>query len=386
MSAASASDVYQINLQQQFGGGEVYTRLFTLALIELGYRAVLFVSRKADYWDTLLPAGVEIIRVDGAADIKRLLPQERSLVVTQTALDAADAQWVAGRHVLCGFVHMPLYERDPPGFKHYRHLLVVSQYVLDSVKSRGYGSIYAEPMYGVADPARNAPNLTLARRSEYDWDRRKLRDRLLGLTEPLWRMNLAAVEFSKRPGLTLGIVSRLTPIKQFPLMFGVLAPVIAKYPQVNLEIFGSGGYASVRDLRASLAPMSQQTRFWGHQANVAAVYPQLDYVLSGLPEKEALGLNLIEAQYCGTPVLAVHAPPFTETVIDGASGFLFTDPRADGGESFEHLLQRLLAGAARPDPRQAAAHLARFSFAAFRGRVARALAAIADAHVAGMQA
>ena len=80
MSAASASDVYQINLQQQFGGGEVYTRLFTLALIELGYRAVLFVSRKADYWDTLLPAGVEIIRVDGAADIKRLLPQERSLV------------------------------------------------------------------------------------------------------------------------------------------------------------------------------------------------------------------------------------------------------------------------------------------------------------------
>jgi glycosyltransferase involved in cell wall biosynthesis len=382
----SAQSVYQINLQQQFGGGEVYTRFFTLALIELGYRVVLCVSRKADFWESLLPAGVEIVRVDGADAILRLLPQERSLVVTQTALDAAEAQWVAARHVLCGFVHMPLHERDPAGFKHYHHLLAVSQYVLDSVRARGHGHVYAEPMYGVADPARNAPNTDLVKCSEYDWDRRKLRDRLLGLTEPLWRMRRAVTEFSKRPGLALGIVSRLTPIKQFPLLFGILAPVIARFPQVNLEIFGSGGYASVRDLRASLAPIPKQVRFWGHQANVVAVYPQLDYVLGGLPEKEALGLNLIEAQYCGTPVLAVRAAPFTETVIDGRSGFFFTDPRADGGLSFAQLLQRLQGGAARPDPRQAADHLARFSFAAFRERVARALAAVAAAPAAGVAA
>jgi len=373
LSATSASCVYQVNLQQQFGGGEVYTRFFTMALIGLGYRAVLFVSRKADFWDSLLPAGVEIVRVNSAADIRRLLPKEKSLVVTQTALDADAAQWVAGRHVLCGFVHMPLYERDPAGFRHYRHLLAVSQYVLDSIKARGYGNAYAEPMYGVADPERNAPNDAIVRRSEYDWDKRKLRDRLLGLTEPLWRISQTVLKFSKRPGLTLGLVSRLTPIKQFPLMFGILAPTIARFPQVNLEIFGSGGYASVRDLRASLEPMQAQVRFWGHQANVAAIYPELDYVLSGLPEKEALGLNLIEAQYCGTPVLAVRAAPFIETVIEGESGFFFTDPRKDGGESFAQLLQRLPGGLTRPDPRQAVVHLERFSFAAFRHRVARAL-------------
>jgi glycosyltransferase involved in cell wall biosynthesis len=199
-------------------------------------------------------------------------------------------------------------------------------------------------------------------------------------------MHRPVTELSKRPGLTLGIVSRLTPIKQFPLMFGILAPVMARFPQVNLEIFGSGGYASVRDLRAALAPMQQQVRFWGHQPDVAAVYPQLDFVLSGLPEKEALGLNLIEAQFCGTPVLAVRAPPFTETVIDGQSGWLFTDPREDGGASFAQLLERLQGGGARPDPRQAAAHLERFSFAAFRERVARALAAVAAAPATGTQA
>jgi glycosyltransferase involved in cell wall biosynthesis len=162
---------------------------------------------------------------------------------------------MAERHTLYGFVHMPLYERNPAGFKHYHRLLAVSQHVLDSVKARGYGNVYAEPMYGVADPRRAVSDAGLVARSEYDWDRRKLRDRLLGLSEPLWRINQAAVKFDKRPGLTLGIVSRLTPIKQFPLLFGILAPIIARYPRVSLEVFGSGGYASVRDLRASLAPM-----------------------------------------------------------------------------------------------------------------------------------
>ena len=378
MSAMSSHSVYQVNLQNQFGGGEVYTRFFTMALIDLGYRVVLFVSRKADFWESLLPAGVELVRVGGPAEILRRLPQAKSLVVTQTALDAAAAQWVAKRHVLCGFVHMPLYERNPPGFSHYHLLLAVSRHVLDSIRWRGYGNDYGQPMYGVAAPPHAAPGDTIVARSEYDWDRRKLRDRLLGLAEPWWRVRQPLVVFKKRPGVTLGIVSRLTPIKQFSLMFGILAPEIARYPGVNLEIFGSGGYASVRDLRASLAPVLKQVRFWGHQPNVATVYPQLDFVLSGLPEKEALGLNLIEAQYCGTPVLAVRAPPFTETVIEPETGFFFTDPRQDGGESFALLLERLLAGAARPDPRQATAHLERFSVAAFRERVARALAATAQ--------
>jgi glycosyltransferase involved in cell wall biosynthesis len=379
----SAPGVYQINLQQQFGGGEVYTRFFTLALIELGYKAVLFVSRKADFWASLLPVEVERVPVDEAAAIMRMLPQQQSLVVTQTALDAATAHWVAERHLLCGFVHMPLYERNPPGFGHYRLLLAVSRHVQDSIRGRGYGNVFAEPMYGVADPRRGASGGAIVARSEFDWDRRKLRDRLLGLAEPRWRRSQAVVAFDRRPGLTLGIVSRLTPIKQFPLMFGMLAPVIARFPQVNLEIFGSGGYASVRDLRASLAPASRQVRFWGHQTDVAAVYPQLDYVLTGLPEKEALGLNLIEAQYCGTPVLAVHAPPFTETVLDGETGFFFSDPREDRGASFAQLLERLMGGAARPDPRRAGAHLARFSFDAFRERAARALAALAAAPAGG---
>ena len=368
------STIHQINLQEQFGGGEIYTRFFSRALLELGHRVVLFVNRRARFWKTLLPSGVQLVRVGRVSEILQALPQERSLVVTQTALDAESARAVAARHVLGGFCHMPLYERNPPAFRHYHLLFAVSQHVLDSIRSRGYERVYAQPLYGVADLQRAASGRAIIAHSEYDWDRRKLRDRLLGWIEPWRHFRAPAIEFSAKPGLTLGIVSRLTPIKQFPLMFGLLAPLIAKCPQVHLEIFGSGGYASVRDLRAGLAPMRIQTRFWGQQQDVAAIYPKLDFVLSGLPEKEALGLNLIEAQYCGTPVLAVRAPPFTETVVDGESGYLFTDPREDHGADFARLLSRLQSGEAYPRPNPDTGRLPEFSYARFCARVAQALA------------
>jgi glycosyltransferase involved in cell wall biosynthesis len=365
----------QINLQTSFGGGEVYTRFLSEALFDLGWQVELFVARGAGFWRALGLKGVTLREVDGEAGILDALPAARSLIVTHTACSPGFAEAVSRRHLLTGFMHMPLYERNPASFARYARLFAVSQHVLDSARMRSLANVHPEPLYGVADVSRRpgGGGAEIRAQSLYDWDRRKLRDRILGLLAPAVSAFMPTPAFVRRPGLTLGIVSRLTPIKQFPRMFCILAPVLARHPQVNLEIFGSGGYASVRDLKRALAPIRRQVRFWGHQADVARVYAQLDYVLSGLPEKEALGLNLIEAQACGTPVLAVNAPPFTETVLNGASGYLFEDPRRDGGEGLARLLARLLAGAPRPDPRAAPQHLARFSEAAFRQRLADAL-------------
>ena len=72
----------------------------------------------------------------------------------------------------------------------------------------------------------------------------------------------------------------------------------------------------------------------------------------------------------GTPVLAVNAPPFTETVADGQTGYLFRDPREDSGVDFAHALDRAMREP-RLDPRNAPAHLARFSPEAFRSRIDR---------------
>ena len=271
---------------------------------------------------------------------------------------------------------MPVQGRDPAAFADHDRIYAVSGWVRDGLKAAGLPA-WDAPLYGVADFIGQTGTGTIRRGSRYDWDRRKGRDRLLGWLEPVAETLRPHPTFERRPGLTLGIVSRLTPIKQFPLLFSHLAPLLARHREVNLEIFGSGGYASVRDLDRALAALPPgQARFWGQQGNVAGIYRQLDYLLSGLPEKEALGLNIIEAQACGTPVIAVKAPPFTETVLHGETGFLYRDPRQDAGADFGRLLGELQAGRARPRPELALEHLARFSFAAF---VERLRPVVADA-------
>jgi len=270
---------------------------------------------------------------------------------------------------------MPLYGRTPAPLRPFDLVLAVSRYVIASARAAGLERVYPEPLYGTADLApRGAGGGPLRRRSRYDWDKRKFRDRMLGLLEPLAAPFQPRPLYQRRPGLTLGVVSRLTPIKQFPELFAILAPVLARLPQVNLEVFGSGGYASVRDLEQTLSRIADRVRFWGHQADVAAAYRAIDFLLTGLPEKEALGLNVIEAQACGTPVLAPDAPPFDETIAHGITGLRYRDPRADAGADCERTLRVILSGKFRVDAQGARAHLAQFTEEAFARRAATLLA------------
>jgi glycosyltransferase involved in cell wall biosynthesis len=366
--------VHQINLQPAVGGGEVYTRWFTRALAQAGASVTLYVDRTNTFWAGLAGDRIKVVGVEGGDDIVHRLPDKGALIVTQSRIPDELLQVAARDHVLTGFAHMPMLDRSASGFARYAAVFTVSAYCIGLLRKAGIHQVYPEPLYGTfqLDRATGA-NAPIRAGSPYHWDRRKGRDRLFSVLEPLVRKFRARPAFARKPGLTLGIVSLLSPIKQFPALFAVLAPKIARFPQVNLEIFGNGGYAQVRDLRRSLGPIGHTVRFWGYQSAVQDIYPNLDYLMTGLPEKEALGLNAIEAQALGTPVLAPDAPPFTETILHGKSGFLYRDPRLDGGSDFAGLLASLVEGRARPDPRTAKDHLAKFSFDAMVGRTRTAV-------------
>jgi glycosyltransferase involved in cell wall biosynthesis len=370
------AQTYQINRQPHFGGGEVYTAFLCRALDRLGVATTLFVHPLAAYWGRLgLPASTRILRAANIDAVFAALPRGPAWLLChgplpQQLLSECDGGWL-----LTAVAHMPLQGRNPRSFDGHDMVFPVSGWVREGLVAAG-APVWQEPFYGVADIDNRpiAGNAAIHRQSRYDWDRRKLRDRALGCLQSLVDAFVAQPVWSARPGLTLGIVSRLTPIKQFPALFSRLAPVLARYPAVNLEIFGSGGYASVRDLDRALAPIADRVRFWGHQDDVRAAYAQLDYLITGLPEEEALGLNVIEAQACDLPVLAIKAPPFTETVADGLTGFFYRDPREDEGADFARLLDRLTALPAPLHPARAAEHAARFSFDAFVERLRPAVA------------
>lgn len=361
----------QINLQPYFGGGEVYTAFLTHAFSLQGIPTRLLVHPRASYWQHMgLPAGTEIVIVNPGQKPEALLADQACWVIGHGPLPAAVVDQVKAQGGLAtAIAHMPVQERNPQRYAGHDRIFAVSGWVQKGLQDAGLPA-WPEPLYGVAD-LRGASEIREIRQGEcYDWDKRKVRDRLLSWVSPLLApFRPHPVYHRKADGLTLGVVSRITPIKQFPLLFESLVPVLARTPRINLEIFGSGGYASIRDLKRALAPIADRVRFWGHQADVFSVYHGIDYLLTGLPEKEALGLNVLEAQACGTPVLAPDAPPFTETIVDGKTGFLYPDPRQDGGQGFATLLSGLLERTAPPDPREAVEHLSQFTLEALVERL-----------------
>ena len=373
----------QINLHPNFGGGEVFAAHLAGAAADLGSGSMLVVHPATKYWADMALPNTRLIRARDWEHAASVLPKDIPVIVHAPPPEAV-ARDIAATRALIGFVHMPLnkfYAQTRHAYAICTQIVGVSNYVLDTVRALGMQP-WPEPFYGVASLHRTVSDQSIVAASEFEWDRRKVRDRLLGLTEPLWSRLRARPSYRKRGGLTLGIVSRIAPIKQFPLLFSSIMPALSAHKEINIEIFGSGGYASVRDLRVQLRPLASRVRFWGHQRNVAQAYAGIDVMLTGLPEREALGLNVIEAQACGVPVLAPGEPPFTETIVQGQTGWLYADPRkplAEGqhpsfAETLEHILS-IHQSPAWPDPRRAVEHMKRFSRQAFAARLAALLAA-----------
>lgn len=363
--------IVQINLQPHFGGGEIYTKFLCRALARLGVVTTLIHHGDSRFWQGLgLPDSTELSPAWKIEEAIEQLPSARNWVLSHGPFAPQHAGQISQRHLLTAIAHMPPQMRPRDRYDSYSCVFGVSAYVVQGLRDIG-AAVWNAPLYGVADLHRVSGSMPIRQTSRYEWDRRKGRDRLLSWLEPIVEPLRMRPIFHRGNGVSLGIVSRLTPIKQFPEMFGILAPIIAKHADFRLEIFGAGGYASVLDLRQATRILGDRVRFWGLQRDIAAVYQQLDYLMTGLPEKEALGLNVIEAQACNTPILGVKAPPFTETVLDGQTGLLYTDPRLDQGQDFSRILDELTQHRFRiTNNLDVTEHLARFSEEAFASRLA----------------
>ena len=356
----------QINLQTHFGGGEVYTGFLCRALDQLNIPTKILIHPSASFWHELsLPSNTTLTPMT-TTDINQSLTKQDKWIMGHGALPI-DIRKTEGR-IKSAIAHMPIQDRSAEPYFDHDMIFPVSAWVREGLMDEKLPS-WSDPLYGVADLEQRQHESVLTKKSRYDWDLRKGRDFLLSKLEPYIEPFIAHPQFKKKSGITLGLVSRLTPIKQFPLLFSIISPILAKYPEFNLEIFGSGGYASVRDLNQALTPLKGRVRYWGHQSDVTTIYKEIDYLMTGLPEKEALGLNVIESQACGTPVLAPNAAPFNETVIDNITGYLYCDPRIDSGDSFEELLKQISSLQKPTDPLLATEHLNNFSLDSFVKRL-----------------
>lgn len=133
-------------------------------------------------------------------------------------------------------------------------------------------------------------------------------------------------ELRRKDRIRLGIVSRIARVKQFPKLFRLLHDSLTDASDmVEIHIFGSGPWSQVQELKSSL-PSSIRPRvfFWGWQEDPWAYLPKIHALLLGMPEKEALGLNILEATMRKIPVIGIEGGPFPEVIESGRNGWLLS--------------------------------------------------------------
>ena len=140
--------------------------------------------------------------------------------------------------------------------------------------------------------------------------------------------------------LTLGVVSRLEPIKGMDLVVPAFAEVLGAHPEVRLLVVGDGTLRASMEEQAATLGCAEAITFVGRQPQEQLVqwYRQMDIVL--MPSRsEGFGLTAIEAMASGCVVVASDVGGLPEVVRDGACGLLHrTEDVADMAENINTLI------------------------------------------------
>ena len=149
-------------------------------------------------------------------------------------------------------------------------------------------------------------------------------------------------------------VSRLVPYKKVDL----IVEAFTQMPGKKLIVIGDG--PDFKKIRAKAGP---NVEMLGHQP--AEVLKQhLEHARAFVfAAEEDFGIAPVEAQACGTPVLAYGVGGARETVVEGETGLFFTEQTA---ESLKAVVEAFETGAHRFDPHRLRQHAERFSIARFR--------------------
>ncbi len=142
-----------------------------------------------------------------------------------------------------------------------------------------------------------------------------------GIDQALYRID---PQVEKYPAPTVIYLGRLKKYKSIDHLLTGFSLLLDKIPEAKLVIVGDGDYkGNLMDVAKKLN-LENRVEFTGYvdknekikrlRKSWVAVYPSL---------KEGWGLTNIEANACGTPVVASNVPGLRDSVIEGETGLLF---------------------------------------------------------------
>ena len=147
-------------------------------------------------------------------------------------------------------------------------------------------------------------------------------------------------EKPKPVGPLIGYVGRIKRYKKIDYLLGALKIVLERMPGARLMLAGSGDYLPSLVALAARLRISDRVEFMGFVSEEAKIEMlQRAHVVVNPSIKEGWGVTVIEANACGTPVIASDVPGLRDAVVDGKTGFLvpFGDVEGFAGRMLEVL-------------------------------------------------
>jgi colanic acid/amylovoran biosynthesis glycosyltransferase len=226
--------------------------------------------------------------------------------------------------------------------------LVVSFYGHDcSSYPRTHGTGVFAPLFAAADAVACLSGHMHARLTELGCPRDLLRRVPLAVDPAL----CTSVERAPKPtGARVRIltIARLTEKKGIEFGLRALARVVDDFPTVEYHIIGEGPLRAELERLADSLGVRAHVRFLGVQtgARVTQALREADlFLLASVTaangDQEGTPAAVIEAAYCGLPVLATRHAGIPELVLDGESGYLVPERDHEAlADRLRTLLQR----------------------------------------------
>jgi glycosyltransferase involved in cell wall biosynthesis len=123
---------------------------------------------------------------------------------------------------------------------------------------------------------------------------------------------------------TILYLGRVKKYKSIQHVIRALRKVREQLPDVRLMVVGTGDYMGALKKLAESLGLAQAVEFPGFVSQGEKVERMRRAHVAVLPSlKEGWGLTNIEANACGTPVIAADSPGLRDSVDNGVSGFLY---------------------------------------------------------------
>ena len=119
----------------------------------------------------------------------------------------------------------------------------------------------------------------------------------------------------------VGIVARLTGIKNHRLFFEAAALMRQHCPKLHFVVVGDGELRPALEQRVAELGLTGVVHFLGWRQDLPAIYADLDLVLL-TSRNEGAPTTLIEAQAAACPVVATAVGGVPDIVTDGQTGYL----------------------------------------------------------------